>query len=637
MMRWKLRRGRMMRHSENYSKIQSLKKRRGSISLFLTIAIPVIIMGVLKVYDLSYARHRDEKALKVIYAVSEARLATYNEFLKEEYCLFANLEVAPLADYAKEYLEQNGYDAEVETELYSLDNAEIFRQTAVRSSMGMFAEKLLNMRLEKVLIAETEVEKEVMSQIEDIDSDFEKLGELLKIPGDIKKLSVRQRSNGILTSLKSAELTINSNKREFDEIEQKIVNDLDGMEAGLDEGLLEFKTELLYDLAELREAFDKQNAELTEFIDKIRPMVQAAAEIEDEISDLKADVGSIKADIVSEELKQNPDDALIAMLEAEIDATMAEMRKLESEHQEARVEIDSAINARPKGYAEGGYNASIKDIRRALKSARASFKGVEANGADLKIEKSNAEKIKEEPPVDPHGKNFGNENLIEKLAFVEWSLEVFGCHEKDCAKEGRTIIGELEYIVSGDKKSKSALVNVKLKIAGIRFPTNYMAFLKSDARKEIDMMLALIPPPFYHVVKPIAWTVVVACESYIDVNRMLAGKKLNFFKTSDEWFLSFDNLLKKGIKSFMEDDDGSEDDESKYGYRDYLRLLLWVQGEEKTVGRAMDLIEVELKKKTDGKYSLSSFSVGHEIDISYENDSIMSTRNSKIHFENAYD
>lgn len=609
-------------------RILPVNKRRGAISIFLAIVIPLIIVLGFLLYDLLYLRHRDAKALKIVYSVSEAKLSRYNEFLKKEYFIFANLESAPLDEYVDEYMKLNYYDSNTNYELMRLDEPKYFRKAIVHSSKGMIADEAIDLVKKKLGL--DEFQNELVAKINRIDRAMEGIANLISLPSQVRELKTTTNVYKIQTLIYGSRKAINKDSEKFGKLSSRIYKDAEGIE---NEELSQSKTE---DIEKIRKGFEDRNKQVTVYLDEaerllkiVRKQEEEVEKIEDRISDKKGDIYDIKVEMGNSELTEE----LIQAYMERIEKIESDIEELESQLEEEEEKLDQLKEdlhtyleeEAPPDVDKSGYDRFMEGVKKGMSSLLSLFEATSTEAKVLLVLNDFTSK--------PYGLESG---IGDKILINEWCMNVFSSYDKHCEIEKRPIKGELEYLVSGLPSEVASLSMVKLEIAGLRIPPNFVTFFGTKARQHVDDLLVVIPAPYQYIAKALVYTALVGGESYLDVERMLKGEKIRFVKRTDEWRLSIEALKNEGFHSLMTAD-GGEDSWDKLSYEDYLRILLFIQAEENTVLRAMNVIDATVAVQSDNQFFLSDFSIGHIIDTEYENKSLVSVRHSKIHWVNSYD
>lgn len=187
---------------------------------------------------------------------------------------------------------------------------------------------------------------------------------------------------------------------------------------------------------------------------------------------------------------------------------------------------------------------------------------------------------------------------ITKLLFGEYVMEHFADATKE--KKGGALDYEMEYILAGKDSDKENLEAVVNKLMIIRFLPNY-TYIQTDGemKAEAEVLaatlctLAAVPAISSAVAQGIllAWAF---GETIVDIRSLLSGNKVSLVKSKESWQLQLSSLLTLGTK-----EDGTEgmDNESGLDYKEYLRMLLFLEKKELLGTRCLSLIEQILKQE----------------------------------------
>lgn len=185
---------------------------------------------------------------------------------------------------------------------------------------------------------------------------------------------------------------------------------------------------------------------------------------------------------------------------------------------------------------------------------------------------------------------------MSKLYFTSYLLEKFSAADKP--DEKKKLSYELEYVLGGKESDRENLDIVVTKLVGMRFPVNY-GFLLSDSVKkaEAETMAAALAgvialPALIGIIKQAILLAWAFGESIMDVRSLLAGGKIALVKNKENWKLQLSSLLKLG-----KEDIDVQKSESGLSYREYLRMLLFLQKEEECTMRSLDVIEMNMRQK----------------------------------------
>lgn len=189
---------------------------------------------------------------------------------------------------------------------------------------------------------------------------------------------------------------------------------------------------------------------------------------------------------------------------------------------------------------------------------------------------------------DFRGQDYGNSGL-DKLWVQEYILEHMSSYTDQ--KTDGSLDYEAEYILGGKDSDKDNLSYVVNRILLIREAAN-IAYLYTDSQRRAELeacaaalsFLTLIPEGMVLVQAILAagWAYV---ESLSDVRCLLSGGKVPLIKDRASWRTQLSNL---GIRDTCTGSAG-------LNYEEYLRILFSMSSKEKTVMRALDVMELNLR------------------------------------------
>ncbi|MCI9237470.1 MAG: hypothetical protein HFH07_03745 [Dorea sp.] len=157
---------------------------------------------------------------------------------------------------------------------------------------------------------------------------------------------------------------------------------------------------------------------------------------------------------------------------------------------------------------------------------------------------------------------------------------------------------QLEYILAGKGSDRENLEAVAGKLILLRFVPNYMHLQGSSTKKAEAEALALTLCSLLAVpaiTEAAAQVILLAWaygESLMDMRSLLRGNKVPLVKTDDSWQLSLSGLMKLGQEGDLND---GKDTQGGLPYKEYLRILLFLEKKETTAMRALDMIEQNLR------------------------------------------
>ena len=191
------------------------------------------------------------------------------------------------------------------------------------------------------------------------------------------------------------------------------------------------------------------------------------------------------------------------------------------------------------------------------------------------------------------------DGIEEKLLFDEYVIGRYtsAVTEEESDEKNRTLDYEIEYILSGKSSDKENLESVLFRIFLIRMALNY-TFLLTDTEKQgqaealaLAVAALLLVPEAVEGIKQLVIIAWAAGESVTDLRTLLSGKRAALVKTADNWQTSLASLFTLGEEDSME---GMDEQEGVY-YKDYLRILLFLENANDVTMRALDRIEENLR------------------------------------------
>ncbi len=181
-----------------------------------------------------------------------------------------------------------------------------------------------------------------------------------------------------------------------------------------------------------------------------------------------------------------------------------------------------------------------------------------------------------------------------EILFLAYLFKKFGYYGK--IKENSMLQYQLEYIIAGENTDWNNLEQVAKKILHIREVANII-YILSDAAKiaeaetmalalsAVTMMPALLEPVKYTIL--FAWAYV---ESLQDVKALLNGGRVPLYKSAADWKTGINSI--KNVKGSLSGGDSGRG----LSYKEYLEVLLFMTSEEDRTFRAMDIMEMDIRK-----------------------------------------
>lgn len=183
------------------------------------------------------------------------------------------------------------------------------------------------------------------------------------------------------------------------------------------------------------------------------------------------------------------------------------------------------------------------------------------------------------------------DELAERMVFQEYLLRYMGQYREE--REEDALSYQIEYVICGHNSDKENIDDIISRIFAIRFSSDYLYVQSDDEKKEIAEIFAELIAVLtsteeledvYKELYLLAWA---SIEATYDVKCILAGNRVNLFKSEDTWHTSF--LL------IEDSDDDYAGDEEGPSYTDYLRIFMTLMNKNALVARAMDMVEADVR------------------------------------------
>ncbi len=202
------------------------------------------------------------------------------------------------------------------------------------------------------------------------------------------------------------------------------------------------------------------------------------------------------------------------------------------------------------------------------------------------------------------GAGLGSKSMTDKLLFQEYMFKAFSCYttvskggsnEEKAGQAPHALDYELEHIISGKGNDKENLGDVAKKLVRIREVVNFL-YLQSDSAKQGEAeLLAMVfctvtaSPQAIEAVKQAILVAWAYSESICDVRTLLKGGKVPPIKSKATWKTGIMSIFNPGGTGVLNTDEGLD-------YETYLRALLLLKNEADKCGRAMDIMEMNIRK-----------------------------------------
>lgn len=185
------------------------------------------------------------------------------------------------------------------------------------------------------------------------------------------------------------------------------------------------------------------------------------------------------------------------------------------------------------------------------------------------------------------------EQLKDRFLFQEYLLKYMGHYGTE--KENSALAYQIEYLLAGKNGDTENLKSVVNTICAIREAANAI-YLFSDEEKCMEaevvatVVATLLQVP--ELAKPLKVSLLLGwafAESVHDVKLLMAGGKVPLLKDAETWHYRLENALHIGKEAEV------SDEMKGLSYEDYLRLLMVFENVDMLTGRAMNMVEADIR------------------------------------------
>ncbi len=189
------------------------------------------------------------------------------------------------------------------------------------------------------------------------------------------------------------------------------------------------------------------------------------------------------------------------------------------------------------------------------------------------------------------------EDVARNVLYNEYVLDKF--KNINSAKQNEEGLRyEVEYILSGKGSDRENLESVINKILLIREGMNVLAIVQDPVKMEEALSMATVIigwsgiPLLITAVQFLLVAMWAYGESIIDIRTMLDDGKVPVIKSTTEWNVSLEGLSQMALGRFVE----GKKSNNGLSYKDYLRILLFMETSKKKYYRTMDIVQLNMQK-----------------------------------------
>ena len=203
----------------------------------------------------------------------------------------------------------------------------------------------------------------------------------------------------------------------------------------------------------------------------------------------------------------------------------------------------------------------------------------------------------------------------DELVFQVYLFEKCGYYGQEMDKS--RLKYQMEYILSGKDTDWQNLEYVVGKLLKWREAANFLYILTDSAKiaEAEAMALALTAVTLCpELAEPVKYTILFAwsyVESLQDVKTLLAGGRVPLYKTAADWKTGIGSI--ENVRGSLTEDNGG----TGLNYEEYLRIMLFLQNKDTRTFRAMDIMEMDIRKTAgNARFRLDACFDTYQADLS---------------------
>ncbi|MDE6701052.1 MAG: hypothetical protein K2K10_08600, partial [Acetatifactor sp.] len=184
------------------------------------------------------------------------------------------------------------------------------------------------------------------------------------------------------------------------------------------------------------------------------------------------------------------------------------------------------------------------------------------------------------------------ESVADRFLFQEYLLKYMG--RFGCEQEEDVLKYQVEYLVSGKDSDVENLRSVAGRLCAVREAANALYLLSNSEKRaeaqliaEFASVLLWVPElaPILEAAILLGWAF---AESVYDVRSLLNGGRVPLLKNDESWHYSLSSALWGDLQDETREGSGMS-------YADYLRLFMMFTDLETLTGRAMNIVEADIR------------------------------------------
>lgn len=194
----------------------------------------------------------------------------------------------------------------------------------------------------------------------------------------------------------------------------------------------------------------------------------------------------------------------------------------------------------------------------------------------------------------------------------EYILSHFYDHRRGNTDGDSFYTNEVEYILHGDFSDEDNYHFIRAELFVMRNTLN-LAHINSDPQKvkKAEAVAALLTlGRGYKVGAPVVIEAWAAAEAENDLRLLEDGKTVALVKGKNNWAVPISSTL----EYFWNDNYCKPNEMNGYDYQDYLRILLYLENNEKKLLRCMDLIQINMVGSYNRDFNLKEYYGGFHLE-----------------------
>lgn len=214
------------------------------------------------------------------------------------------------------------------------------------------------------------------------------------------------------------------------------------------------------------------------------------------------------------------------------------------------------------------------------------------------------------------------DELAERFFFQEYLLRYMGRYGQEDERDALRY--QVEYLIAGMENDTDNLRSVANRICALREAANAL-YLWNDPTKNAEVELAaevISSAIFLPEIAPVLKAAMILgwayAESVYDVKTLFSGGRVPLIKDEESWHYGLWTALSGNLSDSSEEGSGMS-------YEDYLRVFMTLTSIEKLTGRAMDMVEADIRMTEgnagfclDGCYDRLEFDIRMSSSFGYE-------------------